>query len=812
MIMQQQQNQRPRKPSSRHRQQQRRTDPARDRSRTPSRGYKGSSDTIMGRNHHHQPQTTTAPHGNNNYNNRSALVPAVRRIGRSKSPHCNIRARTPQHSRESRKSPGGTNNNNTSTAANNPTTALVPRSRSKSPPSLSHAQRTKPPSSQCIIPQAPYKLGQTAHPYDIVPFHSKAEAHKLLPTLPIGTPLFVKRSNREWTYARVVSYRRPHPKGEYNSNNDDGEDEFWNEEKDNFIVVALDEDCETRKFIQREKWYGCIRLVRLGGGGGPNRVAGGNVVDRDERKTQCTAGGSPRRSSLPEMMRTTTAPGYSSREEVNDYVGRYSRRNSQPAITRHDSRDGGPTSKNPSNASQCTSIVPYDCNSRSSSQQPRRAQCITTSRDDIDYTRSPSSSGYGNKSPSRTVSTSLQGSDYCTRVVEPIKQRLSKSVNDGDDCYTRVESTKPLSKSNSLPVNNSDWYTRGFESTKRVSKSNSLPIKSEKVVSSSLISCTKSSFRSTDRPTAPLSHSENGCNHQGSRSSSVVRFECDYPKTMSTGSKSSSEQSSFDTPASILKSAGANNNSKSYKYEEDSQEDETTATTNSTTKSSTSSRISGHFKYQIFNAIVKAAAADTLHKTSCKKDDESTAETTSISSASYNCQEVKSICTQYSRALSLPSSFHDALKNTLSPEEYDQIEEGSQCIPRSTSLSSFDALRKTISIEEFDDNDSMACVAQPEDDEDKPIEDNPFIRTSKKSVRFECNGLPLPSNPTVSEPSSGSYDIIRSRSSNSISDFTSPKEVASIDVLSAKVNLNARHFCGKRRDRMRPQQRRASLS
>ena len=354
MIMQQQQNQRPRKPSSRHRQQQRRTDPARDRSRTPSRGYKGSSDTIMGRNHHHhQPQTPTAPHGNNNYNNRSnstrprsrsrtptrvrsAVVPAVRRIGRSKSPHRNIRARTPQQSRESRsnkpcnKPPviaGGTNNNNTSTAVNNPTTTLVPQSRSKSPPPsscLSHAQRTKPPSSQCIIPQAPYKLGQTAHPYDIVPFHSKAEAHKLLPTLPIGTPLFVKRSNREWTYARVVSYRRPHPKGEYNNNNDDGEDEFWNEEKDNFIVVALDEDCETRKFIQREKWYGCIRLVRLGGGGGPNRVlAGGNVVDRDERKTQCTAGGSPRRSSLPEMMRTTTAPGYSSREEVNDYGKRH---------------------------------------------------------------------------------------------------------------------------------------------------------------------------------------------------------------------------------------------------------------------------------------------------------------------------------------------------------------------------------------------------------------------------------------------------------------------------------------------------------
>ena len=40
-------------------------------------------------------------------------------------------------------------------------------------------------------------------------------------------------------------------------------DEYWNEGKENFIVVALDEDYLMRKFIQKEKWHSCVRLVRL---------------------------------------------------------------------------------------------------------------------------------------------------------------------------------------------------------------------------------------------------------------------------------------------------------------------------------------------------------------------------------------------------------------------------------------------------------------------------------------------------------------------------------------------------------------------
>ena len=39
-------------------------------------------------------------------------------------------------------------------------------------------------------------------------------------------------------------------------------------------MVALDEDYSMRKFIQKEKWHSCVRLVRLGAG----RNGGGKFV------------------------------------------------------------------------------------------------------------------------------------------------------------------------------------------------------------------------------------------------------------------------------------------------------------------------------------------------------------------------------------------------------------------------------------------------------------------------------------------------------------------------------------------------------
>lgn len=127
------------------------------------------------------------------------------------------------------------------------------------------ASRSPQPKMQPIPQAAPYKLGQSARPSDIIPFSSISHAHELLPTLPIGTPLFVKRSSRDWTYARIVSYRRPDAAAVM-GDVDLGE-EYWNAGKESFIVVALDEDYSMRKFIQKEKWHSCVRLVRLGGTG-----------------------------------------------------------------------------------------------------------------------------------------------------------------------------------------------------------------------------------------------------------------------------------------------------------------------------------------------------------------------------------------------------------------------------------------------------------------------------------------------------------------------------------------------------------------
>ncbi|KAL3784762.1 hypothetical protein HJC23_003514 [Cyclotella cryptica] len=54
-------------------------------------------------------------------------------------------------------------------------------------------------------------------------------------------------------------------------------------------------------------------------------------------------------------------------------------------------------------------------------------------------------------------------------------------------------------------------------------------------------------------------------------------------------------------------------------------------------------------------------------------------------------------------------------------------------------------------------------------------------------------------------------DITNSPASASSFSSSSPNESA-IDLSRAKVNLNARHFCGKRRDRMRPMKRRQSIT
>ena len=126
------------------------------------------------------------------------------------------------------------------------------------PPRLASSRQYIYSEAQIMDIASPYKLGQSAQDQDMLRFTSIEEAHSIIPTLLIGTPLFVKRSDRSWTYARIVSYHRPDIFNGYDS-------EFWNECKEDFVVVVLDENHSMRKYIPKEKWHSCVRLLSLAG-------------------------------------------------------------------------------------------------------------------------------------------------------------------------------------------------------------------------------------------------------------------------------------------------------------------------------------------------------------------------------------------------------------------------------------------------------------------------------------------------------------------------------------------------------------------
>lgn len=113
-------------------------------------------------------------------------------------------------------------------------------------------------------------------------------------------------------------------------------------------------------------------------------------------------------------------------------------------------------------------------------------------------------------------------------------------------------------------------------------------------------------------------------------------------------------------------------------------------------------------------------------------------------------------------------------------------------IPRSKSPTSFDALEQTPrSLDE--DEDTAAGVATPTE-KNNETESNPYVRSIDEHL--------------TTRHSSPSICGITNSPGSSSSD-SSPK-AAAIDLGPAKVNLTAKHFCGKRRDRMRPQKRRGS--
>lgn len=112
-------------------------------------------------------------------------------------------------------------------------------------------------------------------------------------------------------------------------------------------------------------------------------------------------------------------------------------------------------------------------------------------------------------------------------------------------------------------------------------------------------------------------------------------------------------------------------------------------------------------------------------------------------------------------------------------------------IPKVATASSLDVLKGTTP-KNLDDDSAAAISGENKSNE---AEINPFVRSSE--------GLTLSYQHSMS-------DICGMTSSPGSDSSSSSPQAVITDLGPVKVNLNARHFCGKRRDRMRPMKRRGS--
>jgi len=89
-----------------------------------------------------------------------------------------------------------------------------------------------------------YQIGQTlAKKRHSVPFTSPIQATTLLTELPLNSPLFVKRTSREWTYA-ILAEKVTNDLGKLS------------------LVVYLKNNGKNKKILERSKWERCLRLVK----------------------------------------------------------------------------------------------------------------------------------------------------------------------------------------------------------------------------------------------------------------------------------------------------------------------------------------------------------------------------------------------------------------------------------------------------------------------------------------------------------------------------------------------------------------------
>lgn len=117
-------------------------------------------------------------------------------------------------------------------------------------------------------------------------------------------------------------------------------------------------------------------------------------------------------------------------------------------------------------------------------------------------------------------------------------------------------------------------------------------------------------------------------------------------------------------------------------------------------------------------------------------------------------------------------------------------------IPKVKSAPDLNGLQKRTPNE--DDVDSTAGVAEEPQTTTSTTraasETNPYVRSAEKNKLFRRTSAPV------------ICAITNSPGTDSTTSSSSPASVLG----HAKVNLNAKHFCGKRRDRMRPQKRRST--
>jgi hypothetical protein len=141
-----------------------------------------------------------------------------------------------------------------------------------------------------------------------IAFTSSDQAWILLSKLPLNSPLFVKRTSREWTYATLVSWvdDEEHPPHDHHLYDDhdggNGENEGAGYTS---LVASLHSTRNVKKVLKKDRWEKCLRLVNA------------NMVDADGlMTTTTTAAAASTTSKAVAASPTSVAAGNSSGEAL----------------------------------------------------------------------------------------------------------------------------------------------------------------------------------------------------------------------------------------------------------------------------------------------------------------------------------------------------------------------------------------------------------------------------------------------------------------------------------------------------------------